>query len=47
MGSLEKELSVGLRIDFSVKSMVLSRRLAHKPPKINSAIFSVHIIINF
>ena len=34
MGSLEKELSVGLRIDFSVKSMVLSRRLVGKPPYI-------------
>ena len=32
MGSLEKELSVGLRIDFSVKSMVLSRRLVGKRP---------------
>ncbi len=34
MGSLEKELSVGLRIDFSVKSMLLSRRLVVKPPYI-------------
>ena len=31
MGSLEKELSVGLRIDFPEKSTVFFRRLADNP----------------